>query len=434
MIDTINLLISIGIECLVMIYYTNSTMSPRKTYTAANLGIVLGYCILYIISLYKLPFVNVVAFALVNFVVIFLLFEVKIKNAVIQLAILMAIMILPEGTVALMMNVGIYNDALSDMSLSARIIHGVFSKMIYFIGILIAKYVSDILSKEKSKYGTVEGHLSMLCIPLFSTVTIVGIMAVFRYLNEQQRIMFAMISFFGVVANIVVYWMYDRLLLYHREMERLQEEQYNNRLELTYCNMLEDKLAQTKVLRHDFKEHLKVLAAYIGDNNENALDYLKSIDIKNDEISIVNYTHSKILNILFSEKQKICIEKGIEFKVHATNTELDFIKDIDIVSIFSNLLNNAIESCEKSKQKIIYVNLYKINASFLGIKIDNSCDERPIEDNGFFKTTKTSGSGHGVGLDSVSKTVKKYSGDLRLQYNSDERMFSVMIMIPLKNE
>lgn len=94
------------------------------------------------------------------------------------------------------------------------------------------------------------------------------------------------------------------------------------------------------------------MAAYIGDNNENALDYLKSIDIKNDEISIVNYTHSKILNILFSEKQKICIEKGIEFKVHATNTELDFIKDIDIVSIFSNLLNNAIESCEKSKQKI----------------------------------------------------------------------------------
>ena len=115
MMDTINLLISIGIECLVMIYYTNSTMSPRKTYTAANLGIVLGYCILYIISLYKLPFVNVVAFALVNFVVIFLLFEVKIKNAVIQLAILMAIMILPEGTVALMMNVGIYTAASGGM-------------------------------------------------------------------------------------------------------------------------------------------------------------------------------------------------------------------------------------------------------------------------------------------------------------------------------
>lgn len=434
MMAAVDLLLSFGFECLILIYYTNSTMFPRKNYIWSDLSIVLGYIMLYIISLYYNPSLNAAAFIMVNFAVIYICFDITLKNAIIQVLILTAIMMLTEGTVSFIMDIGIYNDALLDMAFSARILHAIFSKLIYFICVLIAKYISYHISGGKSKCGIEKGQLGLICIPVFSAVSIIGIMSVFGYMSDRQRIMFVIISVFGVISNIIVYWIYDKVLSYHREVERLQKEQYNNRLELTYCNMLEDKLAQTKVLRHDFKEHLKVLAAYIGDNNENALDYLKSIDIKNDEISIVNYTHSKILNILFSEKQKICIEKGIEFKVHATNTELDFIKDIDIVSIFSNLLNNAIESCEKSKQKIIYVNLYKINASFLGIKIDNSCDERPIEDNGFFKTTKTSGSGHGVGLDSVSKTVKKYSGDLRLQYNSDERMFSVMIMILLKNK
>ena len=72
-------------------------------------------------------------------------------------------------------------------------------------------------------------------------------------------------------------------------------------------------------------------------------DYIKSINIYNDEISIINYTKNKVLNILFSEKQKICINKGIEFKIHASDIELGFIQDIDIVSIFSNLL----EQCDR---------------------------------------------------------------------------------------
>ena len=35
------------------------------------------------------------------------------------------------------------------------------------------------------------------------------------------------------------------------------------------------------------------------------------------------------------------------------------MKDIDIISIFSNLLNNAIEGSETSEKKLIYVNIYK---------------------------------------------------------------------------
>ncbi len=429
--ESLSLLISFVLEYMIMVYYTNSTLSPKKGYAWANLGILSGYAILYIISLCYVPIANAVAFTAVNFAVIYMLFSIRLKNAVIQSIILTVIMMLSEEAVALIMHIGAYSGALLDVSLSARIIHSVLSKMIYFICIVAANHISGFFSKEKTVHGTVGVNIGLIFIPIFTIITLVGIMSVVEYISELQRLMFVGIAFFGFIANIIIYLMYGKMLMYYSELNELQEEKFKNNLELNYCNMLEDKLSQTKIMRHDFKEHLKVLEAYIGNDNKSAMDYLRSIELKNEEISITNYTGNKVLNVLFSEKQKLCISKGIVFKIHTTDIDLDFMKDIDIVSVFSNLLNNAVESGENSEGKTIYVNLYKMNGSFLVAKIENSCDSEPTMENGFFRTTKRSSGEHGIGLKSVAKTLKAYDGDLRMEYDSEERMFSATVMLPL---
>ncbi len=73
--------------------------------------------------------------------------------------------------------------------------------------------------------------------------------------------------------------------------------------------MLEEKLSQTRIMRHDFREHLKVLETYIQTDIRSAIDYLKSIKIRNEEIGVINYTTNKVLNILLSEKQKRYVQK-----------------------------------------------------------------------------------------------------------------------------
>ena len=52
---------------------------------------------------------------------------------------LTAIMMLAEGVLFMFTGIGIYPKGLLDVSLSARIIHAVLSKLIYFLGIIIAK-------------------------------------------------------------------------------------------------------------------------------------------------------------------------------------------------------------------------------------------------------------------------------------------------------
>ena len=157
MIEGINLLISIFIGCIVFIYYTNALFKPRTKYLYANISIIVGYMMLY-------PTLNVIAFSIATFVLMYLCFKVTLKNAIIQAFMLTAIMMLAEGVLFMFTGIGIYPKGLLDVSLSARIIHAVLSKLIYFLGIIIAKHVA----KGKSKYEEIDGFLSLLAIPFFT--------------------------------------------------------------------------------------------------------------------------------------------------------------------------------------------------------------------------------------------------------------------------
>ena len=97
MIEGINLLISIFIGCIVFIYYTNALFKPRTKYLYANISIIVGYMMLYAISSFYQPTLNVIAFSIATFVLMYLCFKVTLKNAIIQAFMLTAIMMLAEG-------------------------------------------------------------------------------------------------------------------------------------------------------------------------------------------------------------------------------------------------------------------------------------------------------------------------------------------------
>lgn len=357
MIEGINLLISIFIGCIVFIYYTNALFKPRTKYLYANISIIVGYMMLYAISSFYQPTLNVIAFSIATFVLMYLCFKVTLKNAIIQAFMLTAIMMLAEGVLFMFTGIGIYPKGLLDVSLSARIIHAVLSKLIYFLGIIIAKHVA----KGKSKYEEIDGFLSLLAIPFFTIMVIVSIMSVFPQINERIRVIFALIIVFGIIANIIVYWVHERTLQYQKEIQDFQEQQYKNTLELAYCHMLEEKLSQTRIMRHDFREHLKVLETYIQTDIRSAIDYLKSIKIRNEEIGVINYTTNKVLNILLSEKQKICTEKEITLKIHTTDVNFDFMKDIDIISmIIIGIITHRLWEC------VLFCLIYKIIRKYTG--------------------------------------------------------------------
>lgn len=82
------------------------------------------------------------------------------------------------------------------------------------------------------------------------------------------------------------------------------------------------------------------------------------------------------------------------------------IKDEDIVLILSNLLNNAIEACEKSERPVIKVKIMKEQKQIIIIAVINTTDKEPKEECGKFITSKEENTElHGIGIQNIKDTL-----------------------------
>ena len=101
---------------------------------------------------------------------------------------------------------------------------------------------------------------------------------------------------------------------------------------------------------------------------------------------------------------------------------------MDLCSILSNLLDNAIEACCKLEYSR-YINLEMlIFKNQFNIKIINSSNGDYKMENGKFKTTKR-GDLHGIGIGHIKSIVENYGGIYDIKPESE--VFTTHISIPL---
>lgn len=138
-----------------------------------------------------------------------------------------------------------------------------------------------------------------------------------------------------------------------------------------------------------------------------------------------------ILNILLWVKFNEANKLGIEIDSQITKVNFSFIDDLDLCSIWGNLLDNAIAACseiDKTKFPKIVLCVAKTN-DFIMIKIENDCvTRRKKSANGFFKTTKAEENLHGIGTKSIRRVAEKYDGTA--VFESFDNRFVTQIMIP----
>ena len=109
---------------------------------------------------------------------------------------------------------------------------------------------------------------------------------------------------------------------------------------------------------------------------------------------------------------------------------LGSISDGDLVAMFGNLLDNAIEAaaqCEDDKRKII-VRIYMENdGKICVVKLVNYFATPRIQHKSGFVSTKKNRELHGIGIKSVEKTAKKYHGYLQCLLEG-EKFMTILIL------
>ncbi|MEG2247192.1 MAG: ATP-binding protein, partial [Peptostreptococcaceae bacterium] len=167
---------------------------------------------------------------------------------------------------------------------------------------------------------------------------------------------------------------------------------------------------------------------------ENCGEVNKYIDDIKSELnswkSIIS-TENMILDIIVNDKKKICDKNNINFDVDINFSKCDFVDMIDISSIFSNLIDNAIEACLKinDKDRFIILKGTIVNKFFI-LKCENNKLNKIKLDKETIITDKKDTFTHGIGIKSIKGSIKKYDGEMNIDFSEDK--FKVQIYIPIK--
>ena len=181
---------------------------------------------------------------------------------------------------------------------------------------------------------------------------------------------------------------------------------------------------------HDLKKHLESLKLFA--NEEERQTYFNEVSKTIQSYDSQLETGSKVLDILLSQKNLICMKNGIDLTCVADGKKMDFIHAVDLYTILGNAIDNAIESVlmvSDPEKKIISVSVWT-KGKLLLMQVENYFEnEDLIFENGLPLTTKKESEGHGFGLKSIRNSVEKYDGcmDVGIQNNT----FRLMIVVPI---
>lgn len=235
-----------------------------------------------------------------------------------------------------------------------------------------------------------------------------------------------------IISNFIAYIVCERIIENNIQIHRLKQLEYKKTINERSYQLIQEKYAELKILVHDFEKYCKYIDGKIADGQEDVQAITKKLRDKNKEFLIIEYTNNKALNVLLSQKIKECNSKNIDFQIYALNTDLSFIEESDVIAIFGNLIDNAVESCMISKEKKIFLQIHTMNDKFLVINLENSSDNAPIVKNDKLSTLKSDKNNHGIGLMSVEQALNNYNGHLQWEYKAEKHIFVTTILISLK--
>lgn len=185
---------------------------------------------------------------------------------------------------------------------------------------------------------------------------------------------------------------------------------------------LYDKL---RMLHHDYKYHLNAALKMLASGNLDEADqYLTDVENQLSEHELKSYCSNSVINALIAVYVERCAKLNIKFNVDLVIPEPISVRDYDMCIVLGNLLENAVEACEKQKSDRNGELIVKPQGTQLVIVMRNSFDGRIIQKAGTPVSMKKDG---GLGLRSVRAVAARYGGELLVEW--DETTFTAYVYI-----
>lgn len=250
-------------------------------------------------------------------------------------------------------------------------------------------------------------------------------LAGFEYIVASVRYFCAVTSILFSAFVLGILYAFYRISFLRQEEEMLKYLQNEKEKQYEFSKQNMDIINQKC---HDLKRQIQALR-FSGEAERE--DLYQETEKNAEFFDYVVKTDNEILNTILTEKGLICYNRRIRLTCMVQSCDFQRISVIDLYTILSNAIDNAIECASKYKEeskKIISVHISQ-TGGMLSIMIDNYFDGELIFENGQLKTSKEDSNYHGFGMRSIQMLVKRYQGDIRISHTN--LTFSLQIMLPV---
>lgn len=204
---------------------------------------------------------------------------------------------------------------------------------------------------------------------------------------------------------------------------------YQNKLLARQIAEVENLYLTMRGWRHDYHNHLQTLKARLDmGQTTGARSYLDHLEDDLDGIRALAETGNVSVDAILNAKLSLVLKQGIDLNFKATVPQSLTVSDIDLCVILGNLIDNAMESCEKVEEGSRFLRLYiGVLRQQLYLSISNATTETVRRIDAAYVSTKRGSHGHG--LKRIDRVVEKYGGYVNRQ--NEPGVFATEILLPL---
>ncbi len=289
--------------------------------------------------------------------------------------------------------------------------------------VLLIRYVSGLTSQLISKPSNTILIFGILPLVYYLFDYIAGVYTSLLYSGREIIVEF--LGFILCISYIIF------IFLYFKQYEEKKEaEQLNALMEMKRRQTEKDietirRSENTiRILRHDLRHFLQNISSLIENGeNDKAIKYIGEVVSYADKTAVKKYCGNELVNLIISSFEEEIKNNGIELKYRFEIPEQLSISEIDLSSILSNAIENAVNAAKDAEEKLIDIFMSETNGKLL-ISVKNTFKEMPVMVNGFPTASKE---GHGYGTQSIRYTTEKLNGNCHFTVSGN--LFVLQIII-----
>ena len=253
----------------------------------------------------------------------------------------------------------------------------IWRKLLYATLITVDKLIAVFLSwllyrfRKKGDFGKQHSKWLLLSV-LFPVISIFVFLMFFYYGPRDEDISINIVIFSGVlmIANIAMLYIISGIekATEHEQDARLLKQQIS--LQTENYNALKKNYNVQRKATHEFERHIQVLRDLLDrEEYDSAKNYVRTLQANRTlRIFCIN-SNNPVIDVVLNQKHQVAQENGITMRVQVNDLSSISYRTDELVVLLSNLLDNAIEACQRlDGRREILCTILKEDSVYISIR------------------------------------------------------------------